>query len=816
MLSKTRLQSLLARRWSLRIRIIAWFFVPTAFILVVVAWATFYAYQRVTEDLVIERDQELTRLIASELDRELTEYVEFLSILARSKDARAKELLTQDTIRQAANIVKPRIGASGRAFLVDGNGRIVYHSSTEHIGDDVSALPAVQRVLAGEVGALRTRDADGQEIVASFAPVPRSDWALIIEESWEALIRSSQGYRQSVFLLLVMGVAAPAFALAVGVRRITHPIAELTSAAQKVAGGNFDQVITTATGDELEELADQFNLMAAELQALYGSLERKVADRTRELAALNAIAATVNESLDLDQTLNRALDEMLHLLDMDVGEIRLLDAKKNELVIRTQRGLTPEFVQLTDRCKVSETLPGRVLLSGQPVVLDDVLDAPQYTWMQQEGVRAIAICPLQVEEKRLGTLSLATQRRPRSFSQNERELLRAVSDQVGVAIEKAYLFEVEQRRAEQFRLISEVGRRITSILAVEELLKEIVRLVKETLGYYLVGIGLIKDDEIVIRAGAGPFSDVQDFSPVRLKLEDVGIVSWVAQSGEPLLVPDVTQEPRYHLLSQASETRSELAVPLRTKDVVIGVLDVQSNQLNAFDEKDLTVLQSLADQAAITIENARLYQQARQLAVVEERNRLARDLHDSVTQSLYGVTLFAEAADRLLSSGDKDLAIEHLRELRLTAQESLREMRLLIFELRPLILGEHGLAAALQARLEAVEGRSGLETAFTVEGEDHQLPAEVEDGLYRIAQEALNNTLKHAQARHIDVYLRWEPSPMVLEITDDGVGFDPAVARQQGGLGLQGMEERAAQLGVRLSIQSQSGQGTRVRVEVQP
>jgi signal transduction histidine kinase len=531
------------------------------------------------------------------------------------------------------------------------------------------------------------------------------------------------------------------------------------------------------------------------------------------LASLNAIAASVNESLDLDQTLNRALDEMLHLLGLEVGEIRLLDAEKNELVIRTQRGLSPEFIRQTDCCQVKETLPGRVLLSGEQVILEDMLDAPQYTWMRREGARAMVICPLRAEDKRLGTLSLATRRGPRHFSRNERELLYAVSDQVGVAIEKARLFEVEQRRAEQFRVISEVGRRITSILAEDELLDEIVRLVQERLGYYRVGIGLVEDGEVVIRAGAGHFSEGLDSQPVRVKLGETGVVSWVAQSGEPLLVPDVTQDPRYHIL-QADETRSELAVPLMTKNIVIGVLDVQSNSLNAFDEKDLTVLQSLASQAAVAIENARLYQQARQLAVVEERNRLARDLHDSVTQSLYGITLFAEAADRLLAAGDVDLAAEHVRELRVTAQESLREMRLLIFELRPLILGEHGLASALQVRLESVEGRSGLETVLEIEGEEQELPAETEGGLYRIAQEALNNALKHAQARCIEIRLRWTPSPITLEIIDDGVGFDPHTIRQQGGLGLQGMEERAAQLGSQLSIQSQPGQGTRVKVEV--
>ncbi len=808
-------QPRLAHRWSLRNKIIAWFFVPTAIVLLVVAWATLYAYQQLTEELVIENNRELTRLIASELDRELYEYLELLSLLARTQDSHMREAQIRDIINeQAGDIIRLRIADNtGDAYLVDGDGRIIYHSDTGRINEDVSALPAVQRVLQGEEGAFRTRDAQGHEIVASFAPVPSSGWGFITEKSWADLVRSSQGYRRFLFLLLALGVSVPALAIAVGVRRITQPILELMNAAQQVAGGNFEQTITVATGDELEELARQFNLMAAQLQESYKNLERKVADRTQELASLNAIAASVNESLDLDQTLNRALDEMLHLLGLEVGEIRLLDVKKNELVIRTQRGLSPEFIRQTNHCKVQETLPGRVLLSGEQVILEDMLDAPQYTWMRREGARAMVICPLRVEDKRLGTLSLATRRGPRHFSRNERELLYAVSDQVGVAIEKARLFEVEQRRAEQFRVISEVGRRITSILAEDELLDEIVRLVQERLGYYRVGIGLVEDGEVVIRAGAGHFSEGQDSLPVRLKLGETGVVSWVAQSGEPLLVPDVTQDPRYRIL-QADETRSELAVPLMTKNIVIGVLDVQSNGLNAFDEKDLTVLQSLASQAAVAIENARLYQQARQLAVIEERNRLARDLHDSVTQSLYGVTLFAEAADRLLAAGDVELAAEHVRELRVTAQESLREMRLLIFELRPLILGEHGLASALQVRLESVEGRSGLETVLEIEGEEQDLPAETEGGLYRIAQEALNNALKHAQARRIEIRLRWTPSPITLEIIDDGVGFDPHAVHQQGGLGLQGMEERAAQLGIQLSIQSQPGQGTRVKVEV--
>jgi signal transduction histidine kinase len=202
-------------------------------------------------------------------------------------------------------------------------------------------------------------------------------------------------------------------------------------------------------------------------------------------------------------------------------------------------------------------------------------------------------------------------------------------------------------------------------------------------------------------------------------------------------------------------------------------------------------------------------------AVAAERSRLARELHDSVTQALYGVTLYSEAAAGHLDLGHTDRVAEHLQELQDTAQEALAEMRLLIFELRPPILEELGLVVALQTRLQAVEGRAGLRTEFKTNLEE-RLPPDIEEGLYRIALEALNNALKHAQARNIRVHLRQDerrrtgPVRATMEITDDGIGFDPATARERGGLGLSAMEERAAELGGRLTVESAPGSGTQI------
>lgn len=209
----------------------------------------------------------------------------------------------------------------------------------------------------------------------------------------------------------------------------------------------------------------------------------------------------------------------------------------------------------------------------------------------------------------------------------------------------------------------------------------------------------------------------------------------------------------------------------------------------------------------------RIVQLGIEAAVFDERNRLARDLHDSVTQALYSQSLYAEAAVRQLDAGKPEKTAEHLRQLRESAQQALREMRLLIYELRPSALEEAGLVAALQARLETVEARTGLETAVLAP-DDLFLPPEIETGLYWIAQEALNNALKHAQATKITVQVAPAPGLITLTISDDGIGLPATASPGTGQLGLRGMQERATQLGWRLQVHSAPGAGTAVQVEV--
>jgi signal transduction histidine kinase len=205
--------------------------------------------------------------------------------------------------------------------------------------------------------------------------------------------------------------------------------------------------------------------------------------------------------------------------------------------------------------------------------------------------------------------------------------------------------------------------------------------------------------------------------------------------------------------------------------------------------------------------------QTKELAVLQERSRLARELHDSVTQSLYSLTLFTEAARHKAEEKDDEEIEQYIRQIGVIGQQALKEMRLLVYELQPPELEREGLVRALRKRLEAVEGRAGVDARLEVD-EFVNLPGDIEHELYRIAQEALNNTLKHAAAGSVVVYLHQSNGSIMMEIADDGIGFNSEDTPDRGGLGLNNIRDRVERIGGSVTIDSQPGGGTRVKVSV--
>ena len=292
-----------------------------------------------------------------------------------------------------------------------------------------------------------------------------------------------------------------------------------------------------------------------------------------------------------------------------------------------------------------------------------------------------------------------------------------------------------------------------------------------------------------------------------------GLAGLVIERGEPFTVPDVSVAPRPLLAIPTRHGQAYVGVPIRAKGRILGVLSVIGVMGRQFDEDEVTLLDSIADHVGVAVDNARLYQQAEQLAVMNERHRLARELHDAVSQSLYSLSLWAEAGRRMVGNGNLSRAEDYLTRVGDTAKQALKEMRLLVYELRPPTLQKEGLAKALQNRLDAVEGRYGI-TARLVIDEPLELPALFEDELYRIAQEALNNIMKHAAANLVTLSIRQEGRRIHLKVVDNGSGFDARTVLDQGGMGLSNIRERAERLGGAATISSTPDEGTVVQVIV--
>jgi signal transduction histidine kinase len=366
----------------------------------------------------------------------------------------------------------------------------------------------------------------------------------------------------------------------------------------------------------------------------------------------------------------------------------------------------------------------------------------------------------------------------------------------------------------------ELSNSLVSTLEMEPLLELILEQLAQAIDYAGATVLIAEGDvlQAISHRGRVPRSMVNQ---VQLSLEQVKTFWSVLLRHEPLIIDDAqaetAQAENYRRATSAcpdvatSYVRAWMGIPLLVQERLVGVLSIAHAQPNAYTTRHAALALAIANQAAVAIENARLYQQARRLAALEERQRLARELHDSVSQALYGIGMSASTARALLdrdpekAAGPLDYAIS-------LAEAGLMEMRALIFELRPDSLEREGLVSALTRQAMALRARHNLEVQADF-CQEPVLPFDTKEALYRIAQEALNNVVKHAQASRVALKLENRSGEIILDIQDDGVGFDPQ-AEYPGHLGLQSMRERATQLGGKLIIESAPGTGTSLRVQI--
>lgn len=369
-----------------------------------------------------------------------------------------------------------------------------------------------------------------------------------------------------------------------------------------------------------------------------------------------------------------------------------------------------------------------------------------------------------------------------------------------------------ERRANELATVAQLSAVATTLLHEDALLAQFIQLTSQHFAPQQISLYLLDDSSRLFPVSSTGVREDDAVLP-----GESSLLAAVVREGRGQIARhniDLPLETAVHERpAPAQQILSELAVPMKMQDKLIGVLHVAAPYGMKLDQSHLRVMGTLADLIAVAIGNVRSYRKGQALAALEERTRLARELHDSVSQALYGIALGATTARSQLDK-DPALARAPLDYVMGLAQAGLKEMRTLIFDLRPEFLEDAGLVNALGRQAELLQMRHGIHVHTSLPREP-ELSNEVKESVYRVAREALHNIMKHAQATQVDIVMEEEDGSYTLMIQDNGLGFDPESAFP-GHLGLQSMRERMADLGGSLAITSSLGQGTRVVIRTTP
>ena len=666
---------------SLRTKLIAWFFVPTTLILLAVALVNFNSFQNVTEDLVIERDRDLTQLWAGQLATNLNKFPTVLSNVSHTlgvskrSDADVQTSLTgaspelrifdggvvvldtfgtvtaahpirpdivgqdwsnRDHFRQMlrfpgpvfsdvlhegpeetevievavpitgdqseflgsmvgvfrvratsnsafySRILRLRIG-NGGSYIVDGNGIVLYHDDRDQVGADFGDHEPAAQVRLGEVGAFRNQGQQGTDQVSAFAPILGTPWGLVTEESWASLTSGSRNTQRSLLLLLVLGVVVPAIVFAIGLKRLMRPIEELKRAAKEVARGNFGQIIAVHSGDEIEELATEFNQMSEQLKDSYEQLEQRVVERTEELTASelrfrnlfeesrDAVFITTPEGTFID--VNRAA---LELFGCTREEINDSEVKTNWVDPQGREGYLKELEETG-----SVTNFEMQVLRRDGTVLDCEVSA-----ILRRGENGS-------ESRIQGIVRDVTERK--KSEQQLREMQAA-----------------ERELAEVTARLAEIGRIVTSNLDIAEVYDRFAGELKKLVDFDLIGVNVINQEEgtFVIQSASGASQEGRNIGDV-LPLEGSQSGELV-ELGKTIVRSDISADTGFGSDQPFLDMglMSSILAPLRYQDRIIGALSLRGREKGLYGPSEQLILEQLADQIAPAVENARLYSES--------------------------------------------------------------------------------------------------------------------------------------------------------------------------------------------------------------
>lgn len=552
--------------------------------------------------------------------------------------------------------------------------------------------------------------------------------------------------------------------------------------------------------------------------------EERQQHRLSQLRTINRVGQQITSVLSIEELLPSIADLVRTSFGYSNVNVFLRDETGEQMVLRATSTSYRWPLPLGTALRVGEQgMVGWVGGVGEPLLANDVSREPRYYATQElQLTQSELTVPIKLAGQIVGVLDIESDRMD-AFDEADLWAAQTLADQIAVALRNADLFQAERKTRRETALILEITRAVNSTLLLDEVLRVAADCITSAVGVPNCGMYLVDDagTKLIPRGGTdSPLSRLigELFMATPLDIPSDRFLSQVVETKQPTVCADAETDPstdkgivaKFHI-------KSLLAVPFVSRDRVLGMAMVTAYQdFHQFSPDTVELADGIANSVAMAIENARLYERTHDLAVMEERNRLAREIHDTIAQGLTGIVLQLEAADYLME-GNPDRARMRIHKATELARSSLQEARRSVWNLRPTPLEEKRLADAMRQEIDLLVQEAGLRATFEVSGDPAGLSGETENGLYRIVQEALNNVRKHARASEIQLILCIHENEIEIRIRDDGVGFDPEASRPAGaggGFGLLGLQERARLLGGSAQVKSSPGIGTLVEVRV--
>ena len=600
--------------------------------------------------------------------------------------------------------------------------------------------------------------------------------------------------------------------------------AEVQSVIERFRGGPRGVRTTIVRGDGQEREIEYTGMLLrlGGRRVLAGTFRdtTEAAQAERWAKALAQIASTVALSSSLGETLDALARSVVEAAGLLACSVILFQHDPVRFRVAGTSGLPSDYGQRFEEALAAGLeLPAVAAFEGQERVIVHRRNGGQFVEALEvvDGDvpwTAVACLPMVARGESVGVVKgFFNPVRPPDAPRLE--FLATIADQATMAAENARLFAEARQYARRQEALVQAGLALTSELSLPAVLQKIVDLASEVADARYGALGVL-----------GPDGGHEDFITTGLTEAERaaighlpvgrGILGALITDAAPLRLRRLQDDPRSGgFPAHHPPMSSFLGVPISVRGTVYGNLYLTEKRRAAeFTAQDERAAVTLAAQAGVAIENARLFEEAEHRLALEERQRLARDLHDSVSQALFSMTLQTRGAQLALEregidpSGPLGRRLADLQEL---TEGALAEMRMLILELRPGAMQEEGLVAAVQKLSHGVAARDALAVDVEAPADRVPLRPQAEEQLYRVAQEALTNVVKHARARRVRVYIgsSERPGELTLEIVDDGVGFDPSLSRP-GHLGLRTMTDRVESIGGRLEVSSQPDNGTTV------